>query len=78
MAIVVAASVNDAFVPLGSLSAVALLFRVVGAGLPSLFAHIGADLATAFMIQDFQSKLIDYWCPYFLTLPAGLLFALAH
>ncbi len=78
VAIVVASLVNDAFVPLGSLSAVALLLGVVGTGLPSFFAHSGANLSAAFMIQDFQSKLIEYWCPYFLTLPAGLLLALAY
>jgi len=69
---------NQAFVPLGSLGAVAVLFGVGGAALSPFLGRIGASPSAMMMAQDIQNKLFEYWCPYFLALPAGLLLALAY
>jgi hypothetical protein len=44
---------------------------------PALRA-LGTSAATRMMTSDVSIKLTDYWCPYFMVFPAGLLFALMY
>lgn len=64
--------------PYAAIAAVALslaiLYEYLGAILMPLLHFSSADI----MIPDLGIKLWDYWCPYFLTLPAGFLFAMAY
>jgi hypothetical protein len=60
------------------LVAVALLLGVAGEYLDPLLRTLSHTPAGGMMASDLRIKLWDYWCPYFLTLPAGYLFALAY
>lgn len=76
--LVVASLTKNPFLPLGSLSAAAVLFGVAGASLGSFLGQIGANPSAVMMTQDIQNKLFEYWCPYFMAVLAGLLLALAY
>ncbi|HKN01932.1 MAG TPA: hypothetical protein VJX23_15555 [Candidatus Binataceae bacterium] len=60
------------------LAAVALLLGIVGESLFPVLRALSHTPSAAMMASDVWIKLWDYWCPYFLTLPAGFLFALAY
>ncbi len=60
------------------LVAVALLLGVVGEYLDPVMRALSHSPSAGMMASDIGIKLWDYWCPYFLTLPAGFLFALAY
>ncbi|MGO9606903.1 MAG: hypothetical protein ACLQAT_26520 [Candidatus Binataceae bacterium] len=57
---------------------VALLLGIAGEFLDTLTRAMAHNPATGMMFSDLGIKLWDYWCPYFMTLPAGFLFALAY
>jgi hypothetical protein len=61
-----------------ALAAAALLIGVLGDYLDPTLRAFGRDSATQMMTGDISIKLTDYWTPYFLIFPAGLLFALAY
>jgi hypothetical protein len=61
-----------------AVAAVALLLGVVGDCLDPILRALGHDPATMMMTGDVGIKLTDYWTPYFLIFPAGMLFALAY
>ncbi len=61
-----------------ALGAVALMFGIAGEYLDPILRAISHSPSAGMMASDIGIKLWDYWCPYFLTLPAGLLFALAY
>jgi hypothetical protein len=62
----------------GGLAAAALLLGVIGDyGYINLLA-VSRTQSGDMMAWDLWFKLWDYWCPYFLVFPAGLLFALAY
>jgi hypothetical protein len=56
----------------------ALALGIVGESLDTILRPISHSALTTMMVSDITIKLWDYWCPYFLTFPAGLLFALAY
>ncbi len=58
--------------------AVALLLGIVGEYLEPILQAFTHNPSIGMMVSDIKIKLWDYWCPYFLTLPAGYLFALAY
>jgi hypothetical protein len=60
------------------LVAAALLLGVAGEYLEPILRTVSHTPAGGMMASDIRIKLWDYWCPYFLTLPAGYLFALAY
>jgi len=60
------------------LVAAALLLGVAGEYLDPILRTLSHTPAGGMMASDIRIKLWDYWCPYFLTLPAGYLFALAY
>jgi hypothetical protein len=60
------------------LVAVALLLGIAGEYLDPILRTLSQTPAGGMMASDIRIKLWDYWCPYFLTLPAGYLFALAY
>jgi hypothetical protein len=61
-----------------AVAAIALLLGVLGDYLDPALRALGHDSATQMMTSDVSIKLTDYWSPYFLTFPAGFLFALAY
>jgi hypothetical protein len=56
----------------------ALGLGIVGEYLDNILRPISHTTTTTMMVSDITIKLWDYWCPYFLIFPAGLLFALAY
>jgi len=60
------------------LVAVALLLGIAGEYLDPMLRTLSHTPAGGMMASDIRIKLWDYWCPYFLTLPAGYLFAVAY
>ena len=78
IAAVILGFVEKGSVPETGVLAVALIIGVA--------AHIASNYLTPkinapaeiHMLSDFISKLIDYWIPFILIFPAGLLFALIH
>ncbi|HEY6395245.1 MAG TPA: hypothetical protein VIX12_07480, partial [Candidatus Binataceae bacterium] len=60
------------------LAAAALMFGVAGEYADPVLKTIAHNTSSAMMVSDLRIKLWDYWCPYFLTLPAGYLFGLAY
>jgi hypothetical protein len=60
------------------LVAVALLLGIAGEYLDPVLRTLSYTPAGGMMASDISIKLWDYWCPFFLTLPAGYLFALAY
>ncbi|MGH7934074.1 MAG: hypothetical protein ACREQN_13055 [Candidatus Binataceae bacterium] len=60
------------------LVAIALLLGIAGEYLDPLMRALSHNPSARMMASDVGIKLWDYWCPYFMTLPAGLLFALAY
>lgn len=60
------------------LAAIALLFGIAGEYLDPVLRALSHNPSAGMMASDVGIKLWDYWCPYFLTLPAGLLFGLAY
>jgi len=77
------AAVILGFVEKGSTPATGVLAVALIVGVA---AHIASNYLTPkisapaemHMLSDFISKLIDYWIPFILIFPAGLLFALIH
>jgi len=61
-----------------ALVGVALLLGVASEYLDPILRALSHSPTTGMMASDVGIKLWDYWCPYFLTLPAGYLFALAY
>jgi hypothetical protein len=61
-----------------AIAAGALLVGVFGDSLDPALRALGQNAASRMMTSDVSIKLTDYWCPYFLIFPAGLLFALAY
>jgi hypothetical protein len=64
--------------PFAALAAVALAIGIAGEYLDPVLQALSNDPASAMITSDLHTKLWEYWCPYFLTLPAGFLFALAY
>jgi hypothetical protein len=64
--------------PFAALAAVALALGIAGEYLSPVLQALSNDPASAMITSDLNTKLWEYWCPYFLTLPAGFLFALAY
>lgn len=62
----------------GALAAVALLAALAWGYLPPVMNALRLTASGADMVGDVQWKLLDYWAPYFMTLPAGFLFAMAY
>ncbi|MBV8138572.1 MAG: hypothetical protein JO121_23525 [Deltaproteobacteria bacterium] len=60
------------------LVAVALLLGIAGEYFDPVLRTLSHTPAGGMMTSDIRIKLWDYWCPFFLTLPAGYLFALAY
>ncbi len=60
------------------LAAMALLLGVAGEYLDPVLRALSHNPSAGMMSSDIGIKLWDYWCPFFLTLPAGFLFALAY
>lgn len=60
------------------LAAAALLLGILGEYLDPILRTMSHNPSTGMMASDIGIKLWDYWCPYFLTLPAGFLFGLAY
>ncbi|HLW69087.1 MAG TPA: hypothetical protein VKS22_00540 [Candidatus Binataceae bacterium] len=60
------------------IAAGALLLGALDDYLDPALRALGRTAATRMMTSDISIKLTDYWCPYFLIFPAGLLFALAY
>jgi hypothetical protein len=60
------------------LVAVALLLGIAGEYLDPILRALSHTPAGGMMASDIRIKLWDYWCPFFLTLPAGYLFSLAY
>ena len=60
------------------LAATALLLGIVGEYLDPILRALSHSPSAGMMASDIGIKLWDYWCPYFLTLPAGFLFGLAY
>ncbi len=61
-----------------ALAAAALMLGIAGEYIDPLLRALSHNPATGMMASDIGIKLWDYWCPYFLVLPAGFLFALAY
>ena len=60
------------------LAGVALVLGVAGEYLDPILRALSHSPSAGMMASDVGIKLWDYWCPYFLTLPAGYLFAIAY
>jgi hypothetical protein len=74
-AIVVSWRDHGALIPYVGLVAVALAFGLPG-GYVDALAHTPQYRMT--LLWDVFPHLVDYWCPYFLVLPAGFAVALAY
>ena len=61
-----------------ALAGIALLLGVAGEYLDPILRALSHSPTAGMMASDVGIKLWDYWCPYFLTLPAGYLFAIAY
>ena len=64
--------------PYAGVAALALLLAVVYEYAGPMMASFTHSPSTSEMVSDLGIKLWDYWCPYFLMLPAGFLFAIAY
>ena len=62
----------------GGLAALALILAIVNEYLGEFLYRIAASPSTQMMVWDISIKSWDYWSPYFLLFPAGLLFALLY
>jgi hypothetical protein len=60
------------------LAAVALLAALVWEYVPPVVSALQFQASAANMVSDVGWKLLDYWAPYFVVLPAGFLFAVAY
>ncbi len=65
-------------VPETGVVAVALMIAVAADIANNYLSPMISGPAGRHMLSDLMSKLVDYWVPYILIFPAGLLFALIH
>jgi hypothetical protein len=64
--------------PYAAVAALALSLAILHEYLGAIVTPLTHNPSAGMMISDLGIKLWDYWCPYFLTLPAGFLFAMAY
>ena len=78
IAAVILGFVEKGSAPETGVLAVALIIGVAADIADNHFGPIVSAPAERHMLGDFISKLIDYWIPFVLIFPVGLLFALIH
>ena len=69
---------EDGVMPNASAIAVALMIGVVAEFANDWLDPIVQSPIPRHMLQEVMSKMADYWVPYFLIFPAGLIFALLY
>jgi len=62
----------------GGLAALALILAIASEYLGEFLYRIAASPSVEMMVWDIGIKSWDYWSPYFLLFPAGLMFALLY
>ncbi|HYL58338.1 MAG TPA: hypothetical protein VEU51_05665, partial [Candidatus Acidoferrales bacterium] len=64
--------------PYAGFIALALLLGIAVEFAGPILDKFSRDAASGMIVADINTKVWEYWCPYFLTLPAGLLFGAAY
>jgi hypothetical protein len=64
--------------PYAGVVVIALLIGIANEYLAGALQKFTGSLRYTMMVSDLNTKLWDYWCPYFLTLPAGFLLSIAY